>query len=248
MDAPAQGQGRGLRLGIAGDDQHEFTAALVGIGRHRLGDAGQVRPQEGFEALGQFARQHGRPGRTEGGCQIGQGIDNAMAGLVENQGPWLAGQLRQAGPAGGRFWWQEAFKAKPVAGQPGRRQRSDGGAGAGDWMHGQAGVARRRHQPVTRIADQRRAGVADQGNRRTVAQPRQQGAGLGQFVVFVQGQHRRVDTVMVQQHARAAGVLAGNDIDLGQHRQRALGNIGQIADRRGHDVQGAGGYHGAFRS
>src|SRR6202022_2504292 len=48
------------------------------------------------------------------------------------------------------------------------------------------------------------------------------------------------DAVAVEQHARAPGVLAGDDVGLAQRREHAQGHVLEVADRRRADDQAAG--------
>ena len=84
-----------------------------------------------------------------------------------------------------------------------------------------AGLARRAHQLVAGIGNQRRAGIGDQRDRFAVGKPRQQLRPRLGGVVLVIGRQRRRDAVMLEQLAGDAGVLAGDDVGGGQHFQRA---------------------------
>ena len=62
------------------------------------------------------------------------------------------------------------------------------------------------------------------------------------FVVLVHGQQlcgRFVDAVGAQQGLRVARVLTGHRIGQCQHVQGPQGDVGQIADGRGHYIQAA---------
>lgn len=138
------------------------------------------------------------------------------------------------------FGRQEAFKAEPVARQAGNAERGDGGAGARYRADPDAGLTGGTHQLEARVADQRGAGVADDGQRFALAQAGHDALGHGFFVVVVQGQQRAVDAEMAQQLAGMAGVFG---TDGGHTAQRLLGarrQVGQVADRRGDHVQGSG--------
>ena len=51
----------------------------------------------------------------------------------------------------------------------------------------------------------------------------------------------RVESELAQQRGAVARVFAGDGIDQAEHVDGAQRQIGQVADRRGHDVQGACG-------
>ena len=50
---------------------------------------------------------------------------------------------------------------------------------------------------------------------------------------------RLVDAVAAHQCAGMARVLTGDGVGQVEYVQRAQADIGQVADRRGHDIQGA---------
>src|SRR5258706_14585800 len=49
-----------------------------------------------------------------------------------------------------------------------------------------------------------------------------------------------LDAEMIQEHSRPPRIFAGHDVNFAQDAQRALGDVFQIADRRGDDVESAG--------
>lgn len=109
-----------------------------------------------------------------------------------------------------------------------------------------AGGTRGAHQFEPRVADQRGAGVADDGQRLAVAQARHDAFGHGVFVVVVQRQQRAVDAEMAEQLAGMARVFGADRRHATQHLLRAWRQVGQVADRRGDHVQGSGGRHQRF--
>ena len=103
-------------------------------------------------------------------------------------------------------------------------------------------LARRAHQLVAGVGDQRRAGIGDQRDGRAFGEPRQQLRPRLGGVVVVIGRQRGGDAVMVEQLAGHAGVLAGDQVGAGQHLERAQRDVAQIADRGGDQVEaGASG-------
>jgi hypothetical protein len=98
-------------------------------------------------------------------------------------------------------------------------------------------LARRAHQLETGIGDERRAGVADQRNSGAVGETGKQLRARLRGIVVVIGGERGRDAVMVEELAGDAGILAGDEIGRRQHLQRPHGNVAQIADRSGDQVQ-----------
>ena len=72
---------------------------------------------------------------------------------------------------------------------------------------------------------------------RAFGEPRQQLRPRLGGVVVVIGRQRRRDAVMVEQLAGDAGVLAGDQVGAGQHLQRPHGDVAQVADRGGDQMQ-----------
>src|SRR5207344_298043 len=61
----------------------------------------------------------------------------------------------------------------------------------------------------------------------------------GQLVVLEVGRGRRVDVEVGEQGPGAARVLAGDQVDLTQHAERARGDVFEVADRGGYDKERA---------
>ena len=76
------------------------------------------------------------------------------------------------------------------------------------------------NKAVTRVADERGAGIADQRNGRAAAQPFHQSGDLPAFVVLMQRDQRRADAEMRQQRAGMSRVFSCDQIDLPKHRKR----------------------------
>jgi hypothetical protein len=185
--------------------------------------------------------------RAEGGDGVGEGLLDPVRGLVEDQGAGFAGEAGQALAAGAGPGGEEAFERETVAGQPGHAQRGDQRAGPGDRTDPDACGAGGGDQPETGVADQRRAGVGHQGQRFAAAQARDQALALLGLVVFVQRDQALLDAVMGQQLAGVAGVLGADRGHSAQGLQRPRGEVAEMADRGGDDVQHAGDGGGRHR-
>ena len=61
--------------------------------------------------------------------------------------------------------------------------------------------------------------------------------GLGPLIVLVQGDAAPLDAIVVEQPRRHAGILAEDDLGRGQRFERADGDVAQVADRGGHDIE-----------
>jgi hypothetical protein len=60
------------------------------------------------------------------------------------------------------------------------------------------------------------------------------------FVVIVVGDERAMQAEAREESAGGAGVFASDEIDGAEDGTGALGEIGEVADGRGHDVERAG--------
>src|SRR5262249_1625314 len=89
--------------------------------------------------------------------------------------------------------------------------------------------------------DARRAGVGDERNGGAVGEAAEDLRAPRELVVLEVGHGRRMDVEVGEQRPRAARVLAGDQVDLAQHTQRARGDVLEIADRCGDDEERAAG-------
>jgi len=85
-----------------------------------------------------------------------------MHGFVENDRPLLSLQLLKSLAARVVAARQESFEYEVIGGQPRAGQRRDCCARAGNRHDGDARRSCSTDEPPTRIADQRRAGIADE--------------------------------------------------------------------------------------
>ena len=156
-------------------------------------------------------------------------------------------QAQHGGLALGRLGGQKAAEHKAclaaAAGHGTRHaERSGDAAGTGQRQHAQTGGAHHGGQAGARVAHARGAGVTHIGHALALLQPGQHGLGRLGLVVLVHGQQLcagLVDAVGAQQALGVARVFAGQGVGQLQHMQRAQRDVGQIADGRGHHVQGA---------
>src|SRR5207237_10593195 len=97
-----------------------------------------------------------------------------------------------------------------------------------------------REQAESRIGNSRRPGIADYRD------PRSRSKLLDEFrrprglIVLVIAGRTRGYSVMIEQLLRLTGVLAGDEINLLQHSNGAQGDVFEIADRRGNEVEARG--------
>ena len=95
----------------------------------------------------------------------------------------------------------------------------------------------RRDELGARVAQRRRAGIAHVGDALAARQPLEHACRGGAFVVLVRRDQRLDDAEAVQQGGAVTRVFAGDRVDQGEHVKRAQADVGEIADRRGDNVQ-----------
>jgi prolyl-tRNA editing enzyme YbaK/EbsC (Cys-tRNA(Pro) deacylase) len=100
-----------------------------------------------------------------------------------------------------------------------------------------AGVARRGDELGAGVAQRRGAGVADVGDALAARQPLDDDARGRALVVLVHGDQRLREREVAQQGGAVARVLAGDRVAEGEHVERAQRQVGEVADRRGDDVE-----------
>ena len=235
--------------------QHELAAPALRVRRQ---PGGRVRRRQGdhlLELLGQLAGD-GQRARRDGSRQRGQQRRNAVRRLEQHQR--LVGPRRQRLDRGltfGRPRGQEADEGEALGvNVTGHRQGGDHAARARHRHAPMAGRAHRGHQRRARVGHRGGAGIAEVGHPLAQGQPldnRHRGAA---FVVLVHGDQRFGHPQPRQQPAAHARVLARHRVDQPEHMHRAQCQVGEVADRRGHQVQRtrrvllpAGGHFGSLR-
>ncbi len=98
----------------------------------------------------------------------------------------------------------------------------------------------RLHQTLTRIGDQRGAGVADQGDRAALLKVTQNVTFGLIGVVFAVGVQRAGERVQREKLGRYACVFGENGVCRPQNMKRAQCYVAGIADGRGHQVEAWG--------
>mmetsp|Transcript_18229 Transcript_18229/g.43763 ORF Transcript_18229/g.43763 Transcript_18229/m.43763 type:complete len:306 (-) Transcript_18229:2098-3015(-) len=221
--------------------QHELAALALRIRRQPGRQRGGLGRVDALELLGELAADRHPPRRRQLG-QHGNEFDDAMRRLEQDLALGFHGQhrlQRRATLTGlGR---QEARKGKAGRGGVTRHtERRHRAAGPRQRQHAVAGRHHGLHQHGTGVGDGRRAGIRRIRHAFARRQPRDHaGAGFA-LVVLVQRDQRLVQAKMAQQRAALARVLTGQRIGQAQQMDGAQGQVGQVADGRGHQVERAG--------
>ena len=163
-----------------------------------------------------------------------------MGRLIENHGAPLPLQFLQVGAAVLLVHGQEALEGEPAGGQAGHRQGGDQGAVTRDGHHIHPILGAEGHQLLAGVGHRRGARVGDQG----AALPGQQAAehrlAPRPGVVAVIGEHGLFQPQVVEQLEGHPGILRGNKIHLPQGVRDAPGDVPQVADGGGYQIQRSG--------
>ena len=163
-----------------------------------------------------------------------------MGRLVQNQGARFAAQGVQHAPAPTLPGGQKPLEREAVGRQTADAEQRGHHRWAGDGNDADARFGRGVDQTVARVGNTRGAGVADQRHVLSRVQAVDQLRRLGRFGVVVIARQPRGYVVMREELAGVASVFRGDQIDFPQDAQRSDGDVFQIPDRRGDDVQRAG--------
>ena len=160
-----------------------------------------------------------------------------MRRLVEHQRGIFTGQLRKTRRACRGARGQKALEQEAIGRQAADAERRSDGAGAWHGTHGQPLLLRGAHESIPGIGNQRGTGVGDERDAPAAADIVEHGIGAGPLIVLVQRLFRRADAVVIEQAGRHAGVLAIDHIGGSEGFEGAQGDVAQIADRGGDDIE-----------
>ena len=96
------------------------------------------------------------------------------------------------------------------------------------------------HQHVPRIADERGACIAHEGERRPGENAGQDLRRAAAFIVLVEGLETGPNAVVGEESSGMPRVLGDDDVDFAEHRPRPLSEIGEVSDGGGDDVERTG--------
>jgi len=96
-----------------------------------------------------------------------------------------------------------------------------------------------RDQTMSRIGDERHAGVADESDFCALFERNKEFGRTRHFVVFVVADEGLANFVVVEEFLRVARVFAGNLIDFFEDAEGAEGDVFEIADGRADQIQAA---------
>jgi hypothetical protein len=225
-------RGGGRRI----DQQHEFAARTVRVGREPVARFGERHPRYRLEFLRELARDHEIPRAAQRLRERGDRRADPMRRLVDHQ------RARQRGDGCNRVAARLRARRKKTqeqelrGQQPGGGERGDQGARTWNRHHAQAGVAHRASETRAGIADRGRTGIAHQRDAAALAQQADQLLGAGGLVVLVQGDRAGRDAEVAQQNRRDARVLGGDHVHASEDIERAQAHVAQVTERSGNHI------------
>ena len=239
------GTGHRADRAIAGPDHHHkltLARATVPLGQQLLRSAAQPL----LELLGQLAGQH-HPTPWQDALQFSQQAFHPEGGFVEDQGSRDCPQFCQtSGPLPG-FVRQEAREVEGFGRQSAGRQTGHQRAGSGNGLYPKPCGQNFGHDAFSRIADSRRSGVGHQGHGLATAQSVEDLRAASGLIETEIADHLFSKPEVGQQLAGVPGVFGGDHRALPKHPQRPEGDVLQVSDGCGHQVQRSGNQRGRGR-
>ena len=173
---------------------------------------------------------------AEDRLDVGEGVENAVGGFVENMGYALASlagdELFEGGFALPCFGGEKAVEGESLGWEAAGDQRADGGVRAGNREDVDAGGDGGCGDLSAGVGDARCAGIADDGDPCTLFQVCDEFLGAGALVVHVVADGGGVDLEVIEQLLGLPRVLAGDAIrDCEERRRRRRVMSSRFADR-----------------
>ncbi len=235
----------GLRGGFGGggcrrlDQEGDFAADAVAVGEGGL-DFGDRAAEELFVELGELAGEDDAQSGAPDGGQVGEGFLDAVRSFVEDEGggrPGGFGEGFEGGAAGAGFFGKEAEEAEVGGVEAGGDEGGEGGVGAGDGIDGDLGGEGGLGEEDAWIGDARHAGVGDQGYGLAFFELGDEFDGAVALVVLVEADGWSGDAEVVEELLGLTGVFAGDARGGAQDAKGAEGDVFQVADGRGYEVE-----------
>src|SRR5215831_12524175 len=214
---------------------HDLAPRLLrcrGLARERV----EVAALNFLVELGELAADRSLA-RTKLRGKIGERRRHTRAGLEQDEGCGNALELVDARAPCGFLRRQESLEQEPVGGKAAQCKRCEYRRGSRQCGHDRARRARFAHELVTGVGDERRPGIRDQRDRGAFGEPGDELRSRLGGIVLVIGGERGGDAIMVEKLAGDARVLACDEVGGGEHLERPHGDVAQIADRSGDQIE-----------
>ena len=230
------GSGRGDRaLGRALNHKNVLAAGRVFI--VIINRAADGRAVDVLVELGKLTAERDPALRTEDFLHIGKGSLQLMGSFVKNYSAVVALQGFKTGSALLFVGREEALEAKSSRGQTRKSKSQNCGTSTGNTRNGDATSGTEGDYILTRVADGRRACVGNESAGFTCRQSVADHVTVGALVVLKVGDHRLLNTEIGEQAHRVSSVLSGDEIHLAEHLYGACGDVGEVADGSGNEIE-----------
>lgn len=200
-----------------------------------------------FVELGDFAGD-ARGAVAENFAGVGDAFRNTMRPFVKNDGAILDAQAFESAAAFAGASRKKTNEKKFLVGQAAGGERGEKRGWSGDGDDRNMMTQTERDETMSRIGDQRHAGVADERDLCALFEGDEQFGRAREFVVLVIADERFADFVVVEKLLGVARVLAGDLVDFLEDAQGPQGDVFEIANGRANEVQAAQGAFGVGRS
>ena len=219
------------------------------MGFERLKEFSELTATKFFVELGDLTGEAGITIAKNGGS-VGDGVGDAVRRLVEDEGAVFdaeafEGALAFAGTSGKEAEKDELVVRKAGGGEGGEERCRTGNGDDRDAMaNGES------DQAMAGIGDEGHASITDQCDGGTSFHGEHEFGSAGEFVVLVVADERLMDLEMIQEFEGVAGVFAGDLLDFFENAQGAEGDVFEVADGSGDQIEAAtrrvGGSIGMF--
>ena len=216
------------------DDEDKFAAWFGGL--KVVEHFGQRAADALFVEFGNLTAGRAAAVRSEDFGHLLKRFDHTMGTFVENHRTRFGAKGFEARQSA-LLLRQKPLEAEAFAGQSARHESRNESGGTGQALHLDATRHSSTDKHESGVGDGGRAGIADEGHR--FAGSETCGKGFGRLVLIelmVAHQARR-DVVVLEKLSARPGVFGQYDIDLSEDAERTEGDVFQIADGRGDEVE-----------
>jgi len=226
-----------VRRSLSRDDQAKLAAGFVGL---KMAEQFGRRSATVFlEFLGELA------GEAEAGLgDFGDGVlqhpDDAVGRFEVDAGAATGGGGGEFLAALSAFDGEEAAEIERDHGEAGTGQGEERGGGSGDDLDGDSGGDGGADEAFAGIADSGESGIGDEGDGFAGGKAVDEFGGAFGFAELVVADHRFTDFKAGEEMAGVAGILGSDEGDFLENADGAGGEVLQVTDGSGDDVEFAG--------
>ena len=218
------------------DEQSDF--AFGGMIAEKLHQIEEFAAAKFFVKLGDFARKAGGA-IAENGEGVSDGIGDAVRRFVENHGALFDAEVFEGAAAFATARGKKSHKKKFLVRQAGGGKRGEQRRRAGNRHDGNVVANGQGDEAMTGVTDQGHARIADESDGRAVFHGQDEFGGAGELVVFVIADQGLVNVVVIQKLQGVARIFAGDVVHLLEDAEGAEGDVLQVADGRGYQIEAA---------